>query len=452
MSHYVSVTTLPPQGEKLQLAKFTSWRFILMLTAIAGIAFSIFFFLSPGETSNSYAFSYLFALEVFFTIAAGATFWVLLHNASNSSWGVAIRRIPELMTQLFVPLFILALPLFTPLVPLSKKPEFMGKIWEWVGIHQQVMEHPPINTSTLAEGLAATHDTTLLYKKLPYLHTGIGGIIPGMDVRMAIFFLVLFALGTKLLGYSLSQDKTGAVQPTYSARRFSCGMLPVFAVCSTFAGIDWIMSMNYTWFSTMFGVNIFAGSALASMAAVILIVGTLVKTGHLKHIVTPEHYHLMGKLMHAFIIFWAYISFSQFFLIWYANIPEETQFYAIRNTNGWWFLSLALVFLHFAVPFIFLLKRNSKRNLNAVMAVAAFVIFVHILELYWMIIPERGRALYDFTSAPTSGAFLRDLAFDAIALITFASTCGYFMIRLLSKHSLYPCGDPRLEESVNVVS
>ncbi len=417
MSHHVSVTTLPPEGERLQLAKFTSWRSILMLTAIVGVIVSAFLFLSPGETANSFAFSYLFALEVFFTITAGATFWVLLHNASNSSWGVAIRRIPELMTQLFLPLGILALPLFMPFFP--HKPSWMGHIWEWVGIHAQLTEHPPIGISTLRDSLAATPDTTLLYQKFGYLNNGIHGLIPGMDIRMLIFFGALFAIGRKLLGYSLSQDRTGAVQPTFSARRFSCGALPLFAVCSTFAAIDWVMSMNYLWFSTMFGVNIFAGSALASMAVIILIVGTLV---------------------------------SQFFLIWYANIPEETQFYAIRNTNGWWYLSLGLVFLHFAVPFIFLLKRNAKRNLNAVMLVAAFVIGVHILELYWMIIPERARSLEYGASSGLGGTFYRDLAFDGIALITFASIYGFFLIRLLSKHSLYPCGDPRLEESVNVVS
>ena len=450
MSHHVSVTDLPPEGEKLQLAKFVSWRSILLLTGVAGVAVSLYLFFMGGEAANSYAFSYLFALEVFFTITAGATFWVLLHNASNSSWGVAIRRIPELMTQMFLPLFFLALPLFLPFIP--HKPAWMGHVWEWVGIHAQIMEHPPAGVNTLRDALAATHDTALLYKKFPYLHNGFGGIIPGMDLRMVVFFGLLFLIGSKLLGYSLSQDKTGEVQPTYSARRFSCGMLPVFAVVSTFAAIDWVMSMNYLWFSTMFGVNIFAGSALASMAAVILIVGTLVKTGHFRHIVTEEHFHLMGKLMHAFIIFWAYIAFSQFFLIWYANIPEETQFYAIRNTGGWWYFSLSLVFLHFAVPFVFLLKRNAKRNLNAVMAVAAFVIGVHMLELYWMIIPERGRALYEFTSAPDSGRFFRDILFDGLAFFTFAGVYGFFLIRQLNKHSLYPCGDPRLEESVNVVS
>ncbi|MES2709549.1 MAG: hypothetical protein V4726_23330 [Verrucomicrobiota bacterium] len=456
MSHHVAVTHLPPEGEKLQITKFVSWRAILLLTGVAGVAASALIFFGGGEAANSYAFSYLFALEVFFTITTGALFWVLLHNASNSSWGVAIRRIPEVMTQLYLPLFVLALPIFSPF-PLGsiKKPEWTQRMYEWIGIHAQIAQTPPSGATNLRDGLAMNHGTELLYKKFPYLHNGLdphGGLLPGWDIRAVLFFGILFLVGLKMRNLSLEQDRTGAVEPTFKARFHACWMLPVFAVCSTFASIDWIMSLNYTWFSTMFGVNIFAGAALASMAAMILIVGTLVKTGHFKHIVTEEHFHLMGKLMHAFIIFWAYIAFSQFFLIWYANIPEETQFYAIRNTEGWWYFSLAMVFAHFAVPFVFLLKRDSKRNLNAVMAAAVFVIGVHMLELYWMIIPERGRSLYNFTTAPESGTFIRDVLFDGLAFVTFAGVYGFFLIRNLSKHSLYPCGDPRLEESVNVIS
>lgn len=456
MSHHVAVTHLPPDGEKLQITKFASWRNILLLAGLAGVVASAMIFLGGGPRANSYAFSYLFALEVFFTITTGAVFWVLLHNASNSSWGVAIRRIPEVMTKLYLPLFVLALPIFSPF-PLGslKKPEWTQKMYEWIGIHAQIAQTPPAGSDNLREGLAFNHGTELLYKKYPYLHNGIdvnGGLLPGWDIRVILFFGALFLIGRKLRNLSVEQDRTGAVEPTLKARFHSSWMLPIFAVCSTFASIDWIMSLNYTWFSTMFGVNVFAGSALASMAAIILIAGTLVKTGHFRHIVSPEHFHLMGKLMHAFVIFWAYIAFSQFFLIWYANIPEETQFYAIRNTEGWWYFSLALVFAHFAIPFVFLLKRDSKRNLNAVMAAAAFVIVVHMLELYWMIIPERGRSLYDFYVAPDSADFFRDILFDGLAFVTFAGIYGFFLIRALGKYSLYPCGDPRLEESVNVVS
>ena len=444
MSHHISVSDLPPEGEKLQLTKFTSWRSILLLCAIAGVAASLLLFLRGGEAADAFAFSYLFALEVFFTITAGATFWVLLHNASNSSWGVAIRRIPELMTQLFVPLLILALPLFMPFLP--TKPSWMGHLWEWIGIHAQIMEHPPLGTSTLKEGLGATHDTALLYKKFPYLHNGIGGLIPGMDIRMILFFGALFFIGSKLLNYSLSQDRTGDVQPTYSARRFSCGMLPIFAVCSTFAAIDWVMSMNYLWFSTMFGVNIFAGSALASMALIILIVGTLVKTGHFKHIVTEEHFHLMGKLMHAFIIFWAYIAFSQYFLIWYANITEETRFYLTRNTEGWRDVSIFIVVGHFIAPFVLLLSQPRKKKPAVISGICLWILFMHVVDIYWNVIPERGPSLGEGVVVP--GAWVGDI----VALCTFVGLLGFIFLRSLARYSLYPCRDPRLLESANVVN
>lgn len=453
MSHHVAVTQLPADGEQLHVSKFAQWKTILLGAGGAGLAVSLVLFLLGGERANSFAFSYLFAFEVFFTITAGALFWVLLHNASNSSWGVAIRRIPETLAQSFAILFLLGIPLFTPLFPLGAKPEWTRHVWEWIGLHQDVMKHPTPETQglTLHQALGANHDTLLLYKKFPYLHIG-WNALPGWDYRYVLYFGALLLIARRLLGLSLRQDATGEVKPTLQARFFSSGMLPVFAVCSTFAAIDWVKSMNYKWFSTMFGVNVFAGSALAAMALIILVAGTLVKTGHLKHVVTEEHFHLMGKLMFAFTVFWAYIAFSQFFLIWYANIPEETQFYAIRNTNGWWYASLGLTFLHFALPFLLLLRRNAKRDVNYIMACAGFILGVHMLEMYWMIIPERGRALYDWSSAKETMTWVRDVAFDVIALVTFAGFYGFFLLRNLAKHSLYPCGDPRLEESVNVMN
>jgi hypothetical protein len=449
MSHYVAVSDLPADGERLQATKFIAWRTLLMAAGAAGVVISLILFFMGGPAANAYAFSYLFAFEVFFTITAGALFWCLLHNASNSSWGVAIRRIPETLAQAFVVLGLLGLPLVMPFF--SEKPEWICRMWEWIGIHQETVHSGGGN---LREALSQNHDTLLLYKKYSYLHLGAGeGIVPGWDIRYVIYFVALAFTAWKLLGYSLRQDATGEIQPTYSARRFSCGMLPVFAVCSTFAAVDWVKGLNYKWFSTMFGVNIFAGSALCAMAVIILIAGTLVKTGHLKHIVSQEHFHLMGKLMFAFTVFWAYIAFSQYFLIWYANIPEETQFYAIRNTGGWWYFSIALVFGHFLAPFVLLLRRNAKRNLNYIMACAALVVLVHVLEMYWMIMPERARSLYpEHGTQPDTMVFLRDSIFDVLAFATFASVYAFVFLRNIAKHSLYPCGDPRLEESVNVAN
>ena len=446
MSHYVAVSQLPAEGEKLQTAKFGKYQFLLGAAGAAGAVLSLIIFLMGGEAANAYAFSYLFALEVFFTITAGALFWCLLHNASNSSWGVAIRRVPETLAQSFLPLLILGLPLVVPFI--SSKPEWTRTMWEWIGVQQTLAE-----SSTTAGGIRDALATTdpLLYKKFPFLHLGMSGL-PGWDIRYVLYFAVLGYFAWQLREWSVQQDSTAEVKNTFRARFWSCFMLPWFAVCTTFAAIDWVKTLNYKWFSTMFGVNVFAGSALCSMAIIILVVGTLVKTGHLKHVVSKEHFHLMGKLMFAFTVFWAYIAFSQYFLIWYANIPEETQFYAIRNTGGWWYASVGLVFLHFLAPFVLLLRSNAKRNINYIMACAGLVVAVHILEMYWMIIPERGRSLYDSSSATTSITFLRDVGFDMLAFVTFAGVYAFVLIRNLSQHSIYPCGDPRLEESVNVAS
>lgn len=457
MSHYVAVTDLPAGGEKLQSNKLVWARSFLGLLGLVGLGVSLFiFFFLGGESgdaalphataANAFGFSWLFGFEVFFTITVGTLFWVLLHNASNSSWGVAIRRIPETLALNFLPLFLLGLLIFGALY--FWQPGWQPVMWEWIGVHNDAKASGI--GSSVRDTLGASH-SHLLYHKYPYLHLGFDSIIPGWDMRVLIFFGALFGIALKMRAYSVSQDATGDLQPTLSARRFASGMLPVFAVCSTFAALDWIKSLNYTWFSTMFGVNVFAGSAMASMALVILVVGFLIRTGHFKHVVTEEHFHLMGKLMHAFVIFWAYIAFSQFFLIWYANIPEETQFFAIRNSGGWWYVSLCLVFLHFVVPFVLLLPRKNKRKLGFVMGAAAFLIGMHILELYWMILPERGRSIYDATSGP-GFTFFRDLLFDALALITIGSICGWWFLKNLARNSIYPCGDPRLEESINVVS
>jgi len=446
MSHYVAVSHLPAEGEKLQVSKFASWRNLLGMAGAAGVLISLILFFMGGPAANAYAFSYLFAFEVFFTITVGATFWCLLHAASNSSWGVAIRRVPETLAQSFAVLFLLGIPLFS--LPLLPKGEWMFNVWEWIGVHHDAQAHA-VGAQSVRDVLA--HSDPLLYKKYPFLHFGFDSLVPGWDLRYLLYFGALGFIAWKLRDWSLHQDRTGEVQPTLSARRFACGMLPVFAVCSTFAAVDWVKGMNYKWFSTMFGVNVFAGSALCSMAVIILIVGTLVKTGHLKHIVTPEHFHLMGKLMFAFTVFWAYIAFSQYFLIWYANIPEETQFYAMRNTGGWWYASVGLVFLHFLAPFLLLLKRDAKRKVNNVMGCAAIVVAVHILEMYWMIVPERGWALYGAPSAQGM-AFWRDALFDVLAFATFAAVYAFVLLRNLAQHSLYPCGDPRLEESVNVAN
>ena len=237
-------------------------------------------------------------------------------------------------------------------------------------------------------------------------------------------------------------------------RRGSCGFLPFFATAWTFLVFDWLMALDFTWFSTMWGVYLFAGAALNSMGVLIILVTVLRKFGYLKNVVTLEHYHLMGKLMLAFVIFWAYIAFSQFFLIWYANITEETRFYLTRNTGLWNAYTIGfLVVGHFFVPFTILLVQKVKKLPVVISCVAGWNLLMHALDLYWIIIPERGPSLTahlgEANIAMTiPGAWL----FDILAFVSVAGIFGFFLLRQLSSASLFPCRDPRLDESLNVVN
>ena len=156
----------------------------------------------------------------------------------------------------------------------------------------------------------------------------------------------------------------------------------------TYAAFDWIMSLNPHWFSTMFGVIIFAGCMVSGFASLILLGNWLQKNGALTTTLTTGNYHDLGKLMWGFIIFWTYTSFSQYFLIWYGNIPEETEWFLIRMNNGWENVGVLVIFGHFIVPFWVLLSRHVKRNRKALVAAAAWMLFIHYVDIYYMAMPN----------------------------------------------------------------
>ncbi len=448
--HFVSVSTLPAGGEKLKPETFAKATGLLKLVAIAGLVLSAVFFLFGGSISfgskhfltgeeihyslrDVYSYSWLFAFVLFFTLSVGGLFWVLLHNVSNSGWGVAIRRLPETLSMQLPVLFLLGLPLLFP--------QIRETLWHWIHEHAQAAK----GGAPSVQDYLHEHNH-LLHHKFGYLSLW-WGVIPGWIPRYFIFFAALCFAAFVLYRYSTHQDVTGNPKNTLSARFHSSWLMIVFAVSSTFASFDWVKSLNYTWFSTMFGVNFFAGAAGASMAILIIVATTLVEKGYLKRIVTTEHFFLMGKLQFAFTVFWAYIAFSQFFLIWYANIAEETQFYGIRNTDGWRDYSvLCLVIGHFFLPFLLLIFQSNKKKITTIRRIAFVVLAAHAAEIYWFIIPERGPKLAD---QPT---ILWGIIPDAIAVVTIGSVVALTFLRRLGKASLYPVGDPRLQESINVLN
>lgn len=433
MSHHVSFNDLPQGGEKFDPAKASKVVNAFLVLGVGGLLVSAGMFM---KAPNEFAYSWLFAVFFGFTVVVGGCFWILLHNASNSSWGVAVRRLFENLANLVPVVFVLALPFLLPQV--------QEPLWEWMNHHDTVEAAAAHGAAQASHGMAeelhhAGHHT--LSAKYGYLNKTF------WTIRFFLYFVILWHIARTLRGKSLKQDEDGDIKHTIKSRLFACRWLLLFALTVTFAAVDWVMGIDYNWFSTMWGVYIFAGCAWASMAVALLILNYLRGDGYLQKVVSGEHYHLMGKLLFAFTVFWAYIAFSQYFLIWYANITEETRWYLTRNTEGWrWVAIIFLVIGHFAVPFVFLLQQQLKKKPGFIGFWAVWILAMHAVDLYWNIIPERGPSLGKGVLAP--GAWMGDIA----ALAAVVGVMGYAFLRTLGKNSLYPCRDPRLLESVNVTN
>ena len=219
-------------------------------------------------------------------------------------------------------------------------------------------------------------------------------------------------------------------------RKLGVGGIPVMGICITFAGVDWLMALDHHWFSTMWGVYLFAGAAGSSMSLLVLIVTALKKRGYLK-MVNQEHYHVMGKYMLAFTIFWAYIGFDQYMLIWYANIPEETSYFLLRNTGSWWYFSTALVVCRFFLPFPVLLFQATKKT-NLINFTAVWILLMQVLDLYVVVLPILHRTGF-------SPSF-----FDLFAFIGIGGLLGWLFLKNLGSSYLFPTRDPRLLASLKL--
>lgn len=371
----------------------------LGLVAFAIISFGILFALAASDI-RQFAFSYLFAFTFFLTICMGGLFWTLVHHAVDAEWSVVVRRQMENMASLLLAMAILFIP-FVFVAP---------ELWKWM-------------TPKYANDF-------LLLEKQAYLNE------PFFWFRAGFYFVFFVTCSTLLRSFSIAQDRDGAPRFTILSRRVTFGSALLFAVCLTFAAIDWLMGLDFHWFSTMWGVYIFAGTALSSMCVLVLIITALRAAGYLKEIVSLEHYHIMGKLMLAFTIFWAYISFSQYMLIWYSNIPEETVYFILRNTGSWWYLQIFLVAGHFFLPFVLLLMNFSKRSPAFLCGMALWILIMHALDIYIIVMPvlHRGGVEPNFM--------------DFFALLAVGCTLAAVYLKRLGDASLFPVKDPRLPQSI----
>jgi len=390
-----------PEGEYFESGRFAGLSVLLGVVAFVALALcGVGAAIDPKQLS----FSWLFAFGFFFTLCAGCFFWTIVHYATDAEWTVVVRRQLENIAVLVAVLAIF----FIPILLLRQH------LYAWMNI---------------APGKEANLDAKRAYLNLNFF------------VLRAAFFLGFFIIASQLLRrFSVRQDKDGNPRFTLRLRKVAFASLPLFALCLTFGAFDWLMGLNYRWFSTMFGVYIFAGAAGSSMSLLVLVITALQRAGYLKNVVTLEHYHIMGKWIFAFCVFWAYIGFGQYMLIWYANIPEEIQYFLTRNTESWWGLSMLLVIGRFFGPFAILLLRSIKKHPSQLCYVAAWILLMQMLDIYLVVLP----ALH--------GTGVHVSLWDFAALIAIGATLAFVYLRIVGKTSLFPVRDPRLAESLKLVN
>ena len=351
-----------------------------------------------------FAYSYLVGFMFVTTIALGALMFVLIQHVTRAGWSVGPRR----------------------------QMEWVSGILPWtVGLFVPVA----MNAHTLYESWMGPHaaEDKGVAKKLGYLNPQF------FFIRAAVFFSA-WALLAWWFGKTSAALDDGKESKTLTKKMqaASAPAILVTALTLTFAAFDWLMSLEPKWYSTIFGVYIFSGGFWAALALLAVMTIYLQGKGFFQKVSTVEHRHDIGKLLFGFTVFWAYIAFSQFFLIWYANIPEETIFFKHRWVESWQQVSMLLLFGHFVIPFLWLMPRTIKRS-NAGLAIAAvWCLAMHYVDMYWLVMPNLDHGGMHFTWIDLGG-LLGPVGIAALAIALRAS-----------KGSLFPVGDPRLSEAVRL--
>lgn len=409
-----AVTTAVPDITRVE--RFTGGAKAVTIAGVVAVVGLVLTGLSvPLHGLKQVAFSYLAAFTYWCGISIAALLMIAIFYTFHAKWMTVLRRPLEAMA---LSIFAFAL-LFLPIIFL------MPQIFVWT---QDV--HSLVEQGKLSEVMM--HH--LEHKQHGWLST------PFFIGRQVFYFAVWGVLSVLFFKWSHRQDTTGDVGLTAAARKLGPGSLPLMAITFTFAGVDWLMTLDPLWFSTIFGAYYFAGSFLACFA-VLTIFAVVAKGPNLFGTwVTTEHTHNLGKLMLAFTAFWAYIAFSQFFLIWIANVPEEALWVKTRMSGDYWPYFLGLFFGHFVLPFAVLLSKQIKLKPKLLAGVAVYILVVHYLDLYWLIMPvlhptELSPALSDI------GAFL--LVGGVGAAVTFSIFRGRFTV---------PLKDPYLKDSVRYVN
>lgn len=386
----------PKDNYYLPEAAWQKGRNIILAIGIVMWALSV---IGAFANQKQFFFSYATAYFYLLMLTLGSLFFVKVQFLTGSAWSVTVRRIMENISVgipwaalLFIPI-ALGLPY----------------LYEWA--HPEEVAHDPI-----------------LSGRSTYFGT------PFFFARVIIYFAIWTFFSLKLYKHSTRQDQSHSLDDHRATLKWSAPGVPLLFVTATLASFDWIMSLQPHWYSTIFGVYTLANGGLAFMAAVTLIAIGLRRAGYLTNSINFEHYHDLGKWMFAITIFWTYIAFSQYLLIWYANLPEETIFFHKRFHGSWINVSALLLIGHFIFPFLLLLNRGVKRNLTVLTIAACWLLFICYVDVYWIVMPNLHK----------EGLSIHWL--DLTTLGAVASTFAFGFWSRMRKNAIIPVGDLRLDQ------
>jgi len=351
----------------------------------------------PAMFLQSYLFAYLFTLG----LSLGSMAILMLQYLTGGDWGVVIRRVLESAMRTL------------PWLAAGFLPVALGAraLYVWARPAQAA-----------AQGL----DFRTEYLNLPFF------------IARAVFYFAVWLVMAHLLDrWSREQDRGEALGWLKRLRRLSGPGLVIYAVTITFAAYDWLMSLNPEWYSTIFGLLVIAGQALSAVAFAILIAALLSTRAPMARVFRPRHFHDLGKLLLAFVMVWAYMSFSQLLIVWSGNLPQEIAFYLPRIESSWRWIGVLLIVLHFALPFALLLSRDLKRRAGRLAAIAGLVIVMRVTDLFWLVAPEFRR---------------QGLTIDWFDPVTVVGLCGVWLalfVRELKARPMLPLRDPHLADALS---
>ena len=393
-----------------------NWSNICLMGGIIFLVVAVFGAISGAMDHNARpAYGLLIMFSFYLSIGLGMLMLTLIHHVFGAGWSTVPRRQVEHGTAIF-PILAIVFLVFLIITFFIDK----SLIWKWIDFEK-------------------VKDDVLYTKKSWYLN----------NARFLIGAIICFGgwifLSHKMRTYSAAQDKDGDVKWTNKMVWWSAVGVIFTALTLTMAAIDWIKSIEFHWFSTMFGVWFFAASMRAALAVTALVcLYQVYKNGPLTGLFKRGHLYDLGCIMLAFTVFWAYVSFSQYFLIYNANIPEETFWYNMREQGAWWWVSMGLIFGHFLFTFIYLLFYGNKVKASRMIFISIWILGFHMLDLYFNILPSKRENYEMFISYP-----FYITIWDIAAFLGIGGLCAWAFMRSWAKTQVIPVKDPRISESLH---